>query len=90
MAVMPVIMVVIEVFVAVVPIFASLVAEILPIFEVLIANVIARSESILQIVATILRIGGPLRGAFTIANTRSAVSAGPTAVGSWAIAQARE
>ncbi len=90
-AVMPVVMVVIQVFVVVVPIFASLVAIILPVLLVLIAKVIARSKLILQIVATILRIGGPLRGAFAIANTRTtAVSTGPTAVGAWAIAHARQ
>jgi hypothetical protein len=39
---------------------------------------------ILQIIATILRIGGPLRGTFAIADTRT------TTISAWAIAQARQ
>jgi hypothetical protein len=81
MAVMPVLVIVIEVLVPVLPVLASLVAIVLAVFAVLIANLVARTESILQIVSPVLRIGGSLRWAFAIADSL------PTAVGTWSISE---
>jgi hypothetical protein len=55
---MPVVVAVIEVVVAVLPVFTDVVAMILPVFAAPIAEFVARREPILEAVATLLRSAG--------------------------------
>jgi hypothetical protein len=75
----PVVVIVGEVLISILPVLARLIAVGLAVLAVLIAKFVSRRESILQVVAPLLR---------TIRTLRSLTGA-TAAVNSWAIAQSR-
>ncbi len=73
---MPVVVAVVEVVVAVLPVFTDVVAMILPVFAAPIAEFVARREPILEAVATLLRSAGGKLARPSCANVGAIAQAG--------------